>query len=36
MYIVNEPSDSLVNILVDSANDAAFSVIDAYGEPAPE
>ena len=32
MYIVNEPSDSLVNILVDGANDAAFSVIDAYGD----
>ena len=31
MYIVNDPSDTLVSILVDSNNDAAISVIDANG-----
>ena len=32
MYIINEPPDTHVNIHVDSANDAAVSVIDAYGD----
>ena len=32
MFIVNEPPDTLVSILVESDNDAAVSVIDAYGD----